>query len=174
MRPGSPRVAVCPGTYDPITLGHVDIIERASRIFDTVIVSVVEGSTRKTTMFSAEERIALARESVRHLDNVSVEGFNTLVTRHARDAGALVVVKGLRAISDFDYEFQMAQLNKHLDPEVETVYLPASAKYSFLSSSGVREVALWGGRVVDWVPDHVAAALRERANRTGGGSHGEE
>jgi pantetheine-phosphate adenylyltransferase len=94
-----------------------------------------------------------------------VQSFQTLVTKHAREAGALVIVKGLRAISDFDYEFQMAQINKHLDPDIETVYLPASAKYSFISSSGVREVAVFGGRVDDWVPGHVATALRERAIR---------
>jgi pantetheine-phosphate adenylyltransferase len=164
---GEPRVALCPGTYDPVTYGHLDIIERAARVFDRVLVAVVQGSVRKRPMFTAEERIGFVRRSVAHLDNVSVEGFSSLVTSYARQTGALVVVKGLRAISDFDYEFQMAQINRHLDPGVETVYLPASAKYSFLSSSGVREVATWGGKVDDWVPEHVAAALRERT-----GPHG--
>jgi pantetheine-phosphate adenylyltransferase len=165
----SPRLALCPGTYDPVTYGHLDIIERAARIFDQVIVSVVQGSVKKRPMFTEQERIALVQESVAHLGNVSVQSFHTLVTKHAREVGALVVVKGLRAISDFDYEFQMAQINKHLDPDIETVYLPASAKYSFISSSGVREVAVFGGRVDDWVPGHVAAALRERAKRLLGG-----
>jgi pantetheine-phosphate adenylyltransferase len=156
------RIALCPGTYDPVTYGHLDIIERAARVFDEVVVAVLEGSHRKTPMFSAEERIGFVRQSVGYLDNVQVHGFNSLVTEHARRLGALVVVKGLRAISDFDYEFQMAQINKHLDPGVETVYLPASPRYSFLSSSGVREVAAWGGPVDDWVPPHVAEAFRAR------------
>lgn len=162
MSDGSPRVAVCPGTYDPVTYGHLDVIRRAARLFDTVVVSVVEGSLRKSTLFTAEERKDLLRESVRDLDNVEVQGFNSLVIEHARRMRALVVVKGLRAISDFDYEFQMAQINRHLAGEIDTVYLPASAHWSFLSSSGVREVAAWGGNVDDWVPPHVAEALRDR------------
>jgi pantetheine-phosphate adenylyltransferase len=167
-----PRIALCPGTYDPVTYGHLDIIERAARVFDRVLVGVVQGSVKKRPMFTAEERIAMVRRSVAHLGNVDVDGFRTLVTSYARESGALVVVKGLRAISDFDYEFQMAQINRHLDPDVETVYLPASARFSFLSSSGVREVATWGGRVDDWVPEHVATALKERAGRRG--SDGED
>jgi pantetheine-phosphate adenylyltransferase len=162
----APRVAICPGTYDPVTYGHLDIVERAARLFDRVVVSVVEGSVKKRPLFDAEERQSLIRMSVAHLDNVEVQVFNCLVIEHARRVGALVVVKGLRAISDFDYEFQMAQINRHLDREIDTVYLPASAHWSFLSSSGVREVAAWGGSVDDWVPPHVAAALRDRAHRT--------
>jgi pantetheine-phosphate adenylyltransferase len=166
-RDGAERLAVCPGTYDPVTYGHLDIIERAARIFDRVVVSVIEGGGghRKQPLFTAEERIGFVRTGVRHLDNVQVQGFNSLITEHARRLGALVVVKGLRAISDFDYEFQMAQINKHLAAEVETVYLPASPKFSFLSSSGVREVAAWGGSVDDWVPPHVAEAFRARRQR---------
>jgi pantetheine-phosphate adenylyltransferase len=160
--PPETRVALCPGTYDPVTYGHLDIVERAARIFDEVVVAVVEGSHRKAPMFTAAERIEFVRLSIGHLDNVQVHGFNSLVTEHARRIGALVVVKGLRAISDFDYEFQMAQINKHLDPEVETVYLPALPRFSFLSSSVVREVAAWGGDVDKWVPPHVAEALRAR------------
>ncbi len=162
MSDGNLRIAVCPGTYDPVTYGHLDIIERAARMFDRVIVSVVEGSVKKVPLFDAETRKALLRQSVSHLDNVDVQGFNSLVIEHARRMGALAIVKGLRAISDFDYEFQMAQINRHLDRAVDTVYLPASAHWSFLSSSGVREVAAWGGAVDDWVPPHVAEALRER------------
>jgi pantetheine-phosphate adenylyltransferase len=159
----SGKIAICPGTYDPVTLGHLDIIERAAGLFDLVIVSVVIGSVRKRPMFDAEERVGFIEASVAHLDNVRVEGFNCLVTEHARSVGASVVVKGLRAISDFDYEFQMAQINRHLAAEIETVYLPASPQFSFISSSGVREVATWGGPVDDWVPAQVAAALRERS-----------
>lgn len=154
--------AICPGTYDPVTYGHLDIIERASRIFATVVVSVTEGSFKKSPLFSSAERIAMIEESIGHLSNVRVAGFNSLITEFARGVGASVMVKGLRAISDFDYEFQMAQLNRHLAAEVETVYLPASPHFSFLSSSGVREVAAWGGAVDDWVPPHVANALRAR------------
>jgi pantetheine-phosphate adenylyltransferase len=158
----SERLALCPGTYDPVTLGHLDIIERASRLFDRVSVGVVEGSHRKRPMFTLEERLGFLRASVEHLDNVSIESFNALLIDHARRVHAMTIVKGLRAISDFDYEFQMAQINKHLAPEIETVYLPASPRYSFISSSGVREVAAWGGAVDDWVPTHVAQAFRTR------------
>jgi pantetheine-phosphate adenylyltransferase len=162
------RIAVCPGTYDPVTFGHIDIIERAAQLFDELIVSVTTGSVKKMPMFDAEERIAFVESSVAHLDNVRVEGFNSLITEHARSVGASVLVKGLRAISDFDYEFQMAQLNRHLAADIETVYLPASPQYSFVSSSGVREVAAWGGAVDDWVPAHVADALRARHPRGAG------
>lgn len=155
-------LAICPGTYDPITYGHLDIIERAARLFSEVVVCVTAGSFKKRPLFDAEDRIAMVQEAVAHLPNVRVTGFDTLITEFARGVGASVMVKGLRAISDFDYEFQMAQLNRHLAAEVETVYLPASPQYSFVSSSGVREVAAWGGSVDDWVPPHVAAALRAR------------
>lgn len=155
-------IAVCPGTYDPVTNGHLDIIRRASILFSEVVVCVTAGSFKKTPLFTAEERIAMVEESVRDIPNVRVTGFNSLITEFAKGLGASVLVKGLRAISDFDYEFQMAQLNRHLAAEVETVYLPASTRYSFVSSSGVREVAAWGGSVEDWVPPHVAEALRAR------------
>jgi pantetheine-phosphate adenylyltransferase len=161
----SPRIAICPGTYDPVTFGHLDIIERASRMFTEVIVSVTDGSFKKRPLFSTRERIDFVRRGVGDLDNVRVQGFNSLVTEHARSVGAHVVVKGLRAISDFDYEFQMAQINKHLAGEIETVYLPASPRFSFISSSGVREVAAWGGDVDAWVPPYVADALRDRISR---------
>ena len=159
----SGRLAICPGTYDPITLGHLDIIDRAARIFDSVMVAVTIGGTRKKTMFDADERIAMVTESVSGMSNVRVEGFNCLVSDLAQRVEAAALVKGLRAISDFDYEFQMAQFNRRLAEDVETVYLPASPEYSFISSSGVREIAAWGGAVEDYVPAHVAQALRERA-----------
>lgn len=157
--------AICPGTYDPITYGHVDIIERAARLFDEVVVSVTGPSFKKAPMFDADERMVLCDRAVRHLDNVRVASLNSLVTEHARAQGAVVMVKGLRAISDFDYEFQMAQINRHLASDIETVYIPASPQFSFISSSGVREVASWGGNVDDWVPPHVAEALRGRGAR---------
>ncbi|MFN8109829.1 MAG: pantetheine-phosphate adenylyltransferase [Thermoleophilia bacterium] len=158
---------MCPGTYDPVTLGHLDIIERASRLFDEVFVAVTDGSYKKTPLFTAAERIAFLEDATaeRGLDNVRVGGFNCLVTDQAREIGAVAVVKGLRAISDFDYEFQMAQINKQLAGEVETVYLPATPRFSFISSSGVREVAAWGGDVSAWVTPAVARALAERSPR---------
>jgi pantetheine-phosphate adenylyltransferase len=159
------RTAICPGTYDPITYGHIDIINRATALFDEVIVSVTGPSLKKRPLFDERERIALVEETFGHLVNVRVESLNSLVTEHARELGAVVIVKGLRAISDFDYEFQMAQINKHLAAEIETVYLPASPQFSFISSSGVREVAAWGGNVEDWVPAHVAEALRQKLDR---------
>ncbi len=160
----SQRTALCPGTYDPITRGHLDVIERAASVFEHVVVGVVIGSTKKRHMFDAEQRIALATEATGHLENVSIQGFNMLVIDFARAVGACALVKGLRAISDFDYEFQMAQINKRLAPEIETVYFPASAKYSFISSSGVKEIAVWGSQVDDWVPPNVAKAFKERQN----------
>jgi len=161
------RIAMCPGTYDPVTYGHLDIIERASRLFDEVFVAVTDGSFKKTPMFSTDERVAFVREAAAELGlaNVRVGGFNCLVTEQARSVGAVAVVKGLRATSDFDYEFQMAQINKHLASEIETVYLPATPKYSFISSSGIREVAAWGGDVEAFVPPTVAQAMRERSPR---------
>jgi pantetheine-phosphate adenylyltransferase len=157
--------AICPGTYDPITNGHIDIIERCARLFDAVVVSVTGPSYKKKPMFDPDERMALCDAALAHLDNVRVASLNSLVTEHARAEGAVVMVKGLRAISDFDYEFQMAQINRHLAAEIETVYIPASPQYSFISSSGVREVASWGGNVDDWVPPNVAEALRRRGAR---------
>ncbi len=157
------RIAVCPGTYDPVTLGHVDIIERAAKIFDEVIVGVAIGSTKKIHMFSVEERMGFVRDACAHVDNVRVEGFNMLIIEFARQFGAAALVKGLRAISDFDYEFQMAQINKRLAPDIETVYFPASAHFSFISSSGVKEIAVWGGNVEAWVPANVVDAFARRA-----------
>lgn len=164
MNGGQTIVACCPGTYDPVTRGHIDIIQRASRLFDRVVVSVTVGSKRKSPLFTAEERITFLTESLQHLPNVSVAELDELVVDHAQAIGATVLVKGLRAISDFDYEFQMAQINRHLASEIETVYIPASARFSFISSSGVKEIAAWGGNVDDWVPDIVAEAFRAKAS----------
>ena len=156
------RIAVCPGSYDPITHGHVDVISRAAPMFDELIVAVVNASVRKSkTLFDAEERVAFIEEATAHLPNVRVETFDKLVVDFAREKGAMSIVKGLRAISDFEYELEMNQLNRHLAGDIESVYLMASPQYSFLSSSGVKEIATFGGDVSDLVPDEVAKRLKE-------------
>jgi pantetheine-phosphate adenylyltransferase len=160
------RVAVCPGSYDPVTNGHVDIIERAARIFDRVVVGVVNQPLRKaSTLFTAAERRAFLLQATEKLDNVEVDVFDTLLVDFARKHGARALVKGLRAISDFEYEFEMNQLNRKLADDIESVYLMASPEYSFLRSSGVRELATFGADIVDLVPDGVAQALHDRLSR---------
>ena len=159
----SDSVCVCPGSYDPVTNGHLDIISRASRIFDRVVVGVVSLPVRKEkTLFTPEERKAFLIDATSELGNVSVEIFSSLLVEFAREQGAKTVVKGLRAISDFEYEFEMNQLNRKLAPDIESMYIFASANYSFLSSTGVKEMATFGGDVTDLVPDGVAEALAER------------
>jgi pantetheine-phosphate adenylyltransferase len=160
------RVAICPGTFDPVTNGHLDVIARASAMYDKVIVGVVNLPWRKgRTVFSAEERVGFVRNATRDLGNVDVEPFSNLLVDFARERGAMAIVKGLRAISDFEYELEMNQLNRRQDPEIESVYLMASAKYSFLSSSGIKELATFGGDIDDLVPREVARALKERLGR---------
>lgn len=154
--------AICPGTFDPVTVGHLDIIRRGACKFQRVIVGLVEAPLRKQTMFSVEERIAFLRESLADLPNVEVDTFNELVVSFARKWNATVILKGLRAISDFDYEFAMAQLNRKMAPEIETVFMMASPEHAFLSSSGVKEIVAFGGPVEDLVPPAVARKLTER------------
>jgi pantetheine-phosphate adenylyltransferase len=156
---------LCPGTYDPVTIGHLDIITRCSAMFDEVIVAVVDDSYRKTTLFSAGERAHFLQETTKHLPNVKVAIMKGLVVKFAREVDAHVLVKGLRALTDFEYEFQMAQLNRKLDPDLETMYLMASPEYSFLSSSGVKEIAKYGGCVGDLVPGVVAQRFTEMYGR---------
>jgi pantetheine-phosphate adenylyltransferase len=166
MSDGNPRIAVCPGSYDPVTNGHLDIIGRVSRVFDRVIVGVVGNAPRKAGhLFTPEERLAFLSDATTELANVEVEIFRNLVVEFARDRGATAIVKGLRAISDFEYEFEMNQLNRKLAPEIESVYVFASPDYSFLSSTGVKEMATFGGDVSDLVPAAVAEALAERLKR---------
>ena len=160
------RIAVCPGSYDPVTNGHLDIIERASTVFELVVVGVVNQPLRKaTTLFSAEERKAFLLQATEKLGNVEIEVFDTLLVDFARKRGARALVKGLRAISDFEYEFEMNQLNRKLAPDIESVYLMASPQYSFLSSSGIRELATFGANIEDLVPKGVAKALHDRLSR---------
>ena len=160
------RIAVCPGSYDPITNGHVDVISRASVMFDELIVAVVNTSARKSkSLFSAEERVQFIEDAVGHLPNVRVETFDKLIVEYAREKGAMSIVKGLRAISDFEYELEMNQLNRQLASDIESVYLMASPQYSFLSSSGVKEIAIFGGDVSELVPEGVARRLQEAVAR---------
>jgi pantetheine-phosphate adenylyltransferase len=154
---------VCPGSYDPVTNGHLDIITRTANVFERVIVGVVNNPIRKEkTLFTAEERQAFIEEATAERPNVEVRIFSNLLVEFAREMDARAIVKGLRAISDFEYEFEMAQLNRKLDPGIESIYMIASPQYSFLSSTGVKEMATFGGAVADLVPEPVAAAMAQR------------
>jgi pantetheine-phosphate adenylyltransferase len=161
MSDSQPITCICPGSYDPVTNGHVDIISRAALIFERVVVGVVRDPQHKSAMFGVDERVAFLREALAGSANVQVEVFSELVVEFARRFSARTMVKGLRAISDFEWEFQMHHLNRNLAPEVETMYLMSSPQYSFLSSSGVKEVASFGGNVDDLVPEAVAKRFRE-------------
>jgi pantetheine-phosphate adenylyltransferase len=163
-----PRVAVCPGSYDPVTNGHLDIIGRAARIFDKVVVGIVGSAPRKSGhLFTPEERKEFIEQAVaaNGVENVEVRVFRSLLVEFARDCDATAIVKGLRAISDFEYEFEMNQLNRKLAEDIESVYILASPDYSFIRSSGVKEIAEFGGDVSDLVPRPVSEALVERLKR---------
>jgi pantetheine-phosphate adenylyltransferase len=161
-----PRICVCPGSYDPVTNGHLDVIARASALYDTVVVAVVNLSVRKSgPLFSADERMTFVRDATAHLGNVEVQPFDTLVVDFARTVGARTIIKGLRAISDFEYEMEMAQLNRNQAEDIESVYLMSGPQYSFLSSSGVKELATFGGKIDDLVPAPVATRLKEELSR---------
>jgi pantetheine-phosphate adenylyltransferase len=158
--------AVVPGSYDPVTYGHLDIITRVANVFDNVIVGVVNQAVRKgKTVFSAEERVAFIEAEVAEYPNVQVKPFDTLLVEFARENGAKVIVKGLRAISDFEYEFEMNQLNRKMAPDIESMYMMAAPEFSFLRSSGVKELAMFGGDLSGLVPDRVAKRLQEELKR---------
>jgi pantetheine-phosphate adenylyltransferase len=157
------RRCVCPGSFDPVTNGHIDVIERAAQLFDEVSV-VVTINKNKQAMFDVDERQEMLRESTKHLPNVTVDAFHGLLVDYCRDHGARAIVKGLRAVSDFDYELQMAQMNHRLS-SVDTVFVPTSPDSSFLSSSLVKEVATWGGDVSGLVPEAVLLRLTARVAR---------
>jgi pantetheine-phosphate adenylyltransferase len=154
------RRAACPGSFDPVTNGHLDIIGRAAALFDEVVVAVGVNKS-KNRLFTAEERIEMITEAVQPLPNVKVDAFQGLLTDFCRDRGVVAIVKGLRAVSDFDYELQMAQMNRSL-ASIETVFVPTNPEWSFLASSLVKEVATFGGDVAHLVPPHVLARLEER------------
>ena len=153
-------IALYPGTFDPVTNGHLDVLSRATRLFDRVIVAVSGTSSSKQTVFDAETRVSLVRENISENDRVSVEAFDGLLVDYAKERGASVLVRGLRAVSDFEYEFQMAQMNRHLDPDLETIFLMPNEKYFYTSSQLIKQVHLYGRRETDLVPHNVLVALR--------------
>lgn len=145
------KVAICPGSFDPVTLGHIDIIKRASKMFDKVIVAVLVNPSKKPS-FSIQERMDLLKEATQDIKGLEIVAFNGLLASYAKEKSAVAVVKGLRAVSDFEYEFQMALTNKKLNPNLETIFLTTSSKYMYLSSSMVKQVASFGGDISDFVP----------------------
>ena len=161
------RTAICPGSFDPITLGHLNIIRRASRIFDKVVVCIMKNSTKTSPMFTAEERVDMVRRACVRYENVTVECSDILLAEYAKRFENPVIVKGLRAASDFEYEFQMDLINKNINPKLETMFLTASGKYTFLSSSVVREMAKYGADLTGLVPQELIAEIEEKARQWG-------
>ena len=155
------NTVIYPGTFDPITNGHVDLVERASKLFDRVVVSIAH-SEKKTPRFTLDQRVELCEASLAHMDNVEVTGFSNLLTDFAKSQGARCVLRGLRAVADFEYEFQLANMNRAMFPEFESIFLTPSEHLSFISSSLVREIASLDGDITPFVPPLVAQALRER------------
>ena len=156
--------AMYPGTFDPITLGHEDLVKRASELFDRVVVAIASNTGSKTPMFSVDERVEMATAALAHIENVEVARYDGLTVDFAKENGLRVIVRGLRAVSDFEYEFQLANMNRHLTEEVETAFLTPTEKYTFISSSLVREVAQLGGDIGEFVSPEVEKALMERVN----------
>lgn len=156
------KIAICPGSFDPVTLGHLDIIERATRVFDKVIVLVMSNSTKHNSSFSIEERMELLKRCTCQMENVETDTYTGLLVDYARKKGAIAIVKGLRAVSDYDYEFQQALTNKRINPDVETVFFTADSKNMFLSSSIVKEVCRLGGDISSFVPDIIHDDIYER------------
>ncbi len=154
-------IAIYPGTFDPITNGHHDLVQRACRLFDKVIVAIASGPA-KEPVFTLQERVAMAGEVLQDISHVEVCGFDNLLVDFMRQKGATVIVRGLRAVSDFEYEFQLASMNRHLSPDIETVFMTPAEQYSYISSSLVREVAGLGGDVSPFVHEKVVAALKAR------------
>jgi pantetheine-phosphate adenylyltransferase len=158
------NIAVYPGTFDPITFGHLDIVERACKIFDKVIIAIA-ANTNKNPLFNLEERVELATKAVNKFSNVEVKGFECLLMKFMRDENANIILRGLRAVSDFDYEFQLAGMNRHLDASIESLFLMPAESYTYISSSFVREIASLGGPVNQFVPEIVVAALKTKLNK---------
>ncbi len=155
------HTVIYPGTFDPITVGHTDLVERAARLFDHVVVAVAKNAV-KTPFFSLDERIQLATDALAKFKNVNVKGFDTLLVEYMKECRATVIIRGLRAVSDFEYEFQLASMNRHLRDDIETVFLTPAEQYSYISSGLVREIAVLGGDISPFVPPNVVAAIRNR------------
>lgn len=155
------HTVVYPGTFDPITNGHIDLVERAARLFDRVVIAIAS-SEKKTPLFSLDERVALSQQVLTHLDNVEVTGFNILLTDFVTQQDSNCVLRGLRAVADFEYEFQLANMNRAMNPDFESVFLTPAQHLSFISSSLVREIASLGGDISSFVPPAVAQALTEK------------
>ncbi|MBT8064586.1 MAG: pantetheine-phosphate adenylyltransferase [Xanthomonadales bacterium] len=162
----SQRTAVYPGTFDPITNGHTDLVSRAARVFEKVVIGIAE-SPHKKPLFSLEERISLTRNQLSHLGNVEVVGFSNLLVEFVQQLGATVIVRGLRAVSDFEYEFQLASMNRHLAPKVETLFLTPDEDYGFISSTLVKEIARLNGDVSEFVAEEVQRAMQQRFRQLG-------
>jgi pantetheine-phosphate adenylyltransferase len=156
------NIAIYPGSFDPITNGHLDIIVRASKIFDKVIVAVLENPEKKNPLFTIEERVELIKRVTKDIDNVEVESFKGLLVNYAKEKSAKVIIKGLRAVSDFEYELQMAMMNNKLNNQLETLFMMTNNKYSFLSSSLVKQVAMYGGCIKDLVPEEIIEDIRNK------------
>ena len=157
------RTAICPGSFDPITLGHLNIIRRAAQIFDEVVIAVMKNATKTSPMFTIDERVSMVERAVSRYDHVRVDTADILLAEYARQFPNPVIVKGLRAASDFDYEFQMNLINKKINPELETMFLTASEKYTFLSSSVVREMATYGADLSGLVPEELIPDIEQKA-----------
>ena len=158
------KTVICPGSFDPVTLGHLDVITRASKLFDRVIVGVLVNSSKKP-IFSIDERIELLKEVTEHLNNVEIVGFNGLLAQYCEEHGVDAIVKGLRAVTDFEYEFQMAQANRKLCYKAETIFLTSKSEYTYLSSSMVKQIAMFGGDISDFVPECILDRINERLKR---------
>lgn len=156
------KIAICPGSFDPVTRGHVDIIKRAAKLFDKVVVVVMMNFNKRSSYFTAEERVNLLKRSLKDVENVEIDMYGGLLADYSKDIGACAVVKGLRAVSDFEYEFQMALTNQKLNPDFETVFLTASAEHMFLSSSMVKQVCEFGGDISEFIPEEVSKDIINR------------
>lgn len=149
------KSAIYPGSFDPITMGHLDIIERASKLYDRLIIGVLENPDKKNALFTSNERVQLISKVVSHIKNVEVECFNGLTINYMHEKNINIIIRGLRAVSDFEFEFQMASINHKLDPSIETLFMMTNTKYSYLSSSAVKQVAMYGGCIGELVPDKI-------------------
>lgn len=158
------KIAIYPGSFDPVTKGHLDIIERSSKMVDVLIVSVLNNNS-KSPLFSVEERVNMLKEVTKHMDNVKIDSFSGLLVDYAKQCNATIIIRGLRAVTDFEYELQMSQTNRIMDKDVDTIFLTTSLEYAYLSSSIVKEVAFCGGNVDKFVPQYVVNKIEDKINQ---------